>query len=387
MSLSPTCASATSSPAPSAAAEVPLFDPRRLLAPHRPALDAAFARVLDHGVFVLGPEVQAFEVALAAALGVGGAVGVSSGTDALLATFLALRLPPGAEILMTPFTFIASATSVLRAGLRPVLVDLPPRGLHPTVEEFERAWGPATAGVLAVHLFGEPVATGPLRALCDARGGVLVEDCAQAAGARAADGRSVGLAGRAGTLSFFPAKNLGGLGDGGAVFCDDPELLAALVRLRQHGRRARDRFDELSGNFRLDALHAALLAVLLPSLPAWVAARTERAQRYHAAFADLELSDALSRPPHVPGHGWNQYVVRSGRRAQLVAALDRAAVGHAIYYTVPLHRCGALAAAQPPASLPHAERAANEVLALPVYPGLTEREQARVIDVVVDALA
>lgn len=368
-------------------APVPFFDPRRLLEPHRPALRQAFDRVLDHGVFILGNEVQQFEASLASALGAAGAVGVSSGTDALLASFHALGLPAGGEILCTPFTFVASASSILRVGLRPVLVDLPAQGFHPTPEAFEAAWGPQTVGILVVHLFGEPIDCAPLLELCARRGGVLVEDCAQAIGARTRAGRSVGLDGRTGTFSFFPAKNLGTLGDGGAVISDDRELLGVVTQVRQHGRVARDRFDRLGGNFRLDALQAAMLQVLLPALEGWIAARRRNAERYLTAFAPLAASGALVLPTDVPGHGWNQFVVRTPRRDALAAALQAEGVGTAIYYAVPLHRCRALEAASLPVSMPNVERACDEVLALPVYPGLGDDEHERVVQVVQAAIA
>ncbi|MEY3014303.1 MAG: hypothetical protein RIT45_3038 [Pseudomonadota bacterium] len=365
---------------------VPFVDLRRVLEPEHDALRAAFERVLQHGGFVLGSEVATFEAALAASLGAGGVVGVSSGTDALLASFLALDLPAGAEILVTPFTFIASATSILRAGLRPVFVDLPARGFHPTTEAFEAAWGPETAGILVVHLFGEPVDTAPLAELCARRGGVLVEDCAQAIGAYARDGRAVGRAGRAGTLSFFPAKNLGALGDGGAVFSDDADWLAEVRAIRQHGCHVRYQFERLGGNFRLDALQAAMLGVLLPRLPDWIAARRDNAAWYREALAPLQARGLLDLPDDHAGHAWNQFVVRTPRREDLKRALGDAAIGSAIYYPQPVHRAGSVAAAAPPESMPNAERCCAEVLALPVYPGLREDERARVAEVVTDAL-
>ncbi|HAN31551.1 MAG TPA: transcriptional regulator [Myxococcales bacterium] len=366
---------------------VPFVDLRRLQAPLRAELQAAFDRVLDHGVYILGPEVAAFELQLAQYLTAQGAVGVSCGTDALLATFLALKLPAGSEILMTPLSFVASASSVLRAGLRPVFVDLPEAGFHPDVGAFEAAWGANTAGILAVHLFGEPFEMGPLVELCDRKGGVLVEDCAQAIGARAKDGRSVGCAGKAGTLSFFPAKNLGAIGDGGAVFSDDEELLQRVTQIRQHGRESRDVYSHLGGNFRLDALQAAFLAVLLPELDGWVAARRNNAEFYRHSFEELVTKGRVLLPKDVVGHGWNQFCIRTHQRAALRDALSAAGVGHAVYYTRALHQQGALAAAQPAASLPNAERCCDEVVALPVYPGLTVTERDRVVEVVSAALA
>lgn len=367
--------------------QVPFVDLKRLQAPLRGELQAAFNRMLDHGIYVLGPEVQTFERALSSYLGAVDSAGVSCGTDALLATFLALGLPRGGEVLMTPLSFIASASSVLRAGLRPVFVDLPEIGFHPTAADFERAWGANTVGVLAVHLFGEPFPMDEVAALCARKNGVLVEDCAQAIGARTPTGASVGLAGAAGTLSFFPAKNLGALGDGGAVFSTDAELVEHVRRIRQHGRRARDVYDELGGNFRLDAMQAAMLGVLLPALDGWTAARRANAAAYLDAFAPLAEAGALTLPTPVAGHAWNQFCIRTPARGALVETLKAAGVGCAVYYTRALHQQAALAAASTPECLPNAERCCGEVLALPVYPGLTVAERERVVEVVTDALA
>jgi dTDP-4-amino-4,6-dideoxygalactose transaminase len=361
---------------------VAFLDLGRVLAPLHAPLRDAFDRMLDHAGFVLGKEVAAFERALGEALGCAGVVGVSSGTDALLAAFLALDLPEDAEILLTPFTFISSATSILRAGLRPVFVDLPPGGFHPTVEDFAAAWGPKTAGVLVVHLFGEPVATAEIAALCAQRGGVLIEDCAQAIGAVAVDGRAVGLAGRAGTLSFFPAKNLGALGDGGAVISNDLAWLAEVRAIRQHGCHVRYAFSRLGGNFRLDAIQAAMLGVLLPELEGWIDARRANAVAYLRDFAALEAAGSVVLPAFVPGHAWNQFVIRTERRDALAQALSEAQIGSAIYYPSALHRAKALAKARPAESMPNAERCCDEVLALPIYPGLREAERARVVEVV-----
>jgi dTDP-4-amino-4,6-dideoxygalactose transaminase len=372
-------------------AKVPLFDLARTLAPHREALQAAFTRCLDHSVFVLGPEVVKFEQQLAGYTGAAHTVGVSSGTDALLATFMALislgKLQPGDEILTTSFTFIASGTSVLRAGLRPVFVDLTPGKFHPERAQYEAAWGPKTRGVLIVHLFGEPQPLEDVQDLVTHHGGVLVEDCAQAIGARAADGRHVGRMGTAGTFSFFPAKNLGALGDGGAVVTDDDALGLRVREIRQHGCAVRYQHLHLGGNFRLDAIHAAFLGVLLPELDAWIARRRAHAEAYTRDFQGLVQADRIVLPVPGEGHAWNQYVVRTRQRDRLRQALDTAGIGSAIYYPAPLHVQGALAAAHPPAHLPEAERACTEVLALPIYPGLTEYERSRVTEVVTASLA
>lgn len=363
---------------------VPLFDLARVLEPLRPQLHAALERCLTHGVFVLGPEVLAFEKAFAAYTGAEHVIGVSSGTDALLLTFMALDqkgLEPGDEVLCTPFTFIATATSVLRAGLRPVFVDLSPGKFYPGVDQFRAAWTPRTKAVLNVHLFGEPQPLDALAALCAERGAVLIEDCAQAHGAWQPDGRSVGKIGLAGAFSFFPAKNLGALGDGGAVVTDDADFAQRIREKRQHGGAVRYQFNHLGGNFRLDALHAAFLQVLLPELDGWVAKRRANAQAYDAAWAAIG-ADRLQLPALTPGHAWNQYVVRTPQRDALKAALEKAGIGVAVYYPTALHQLGALAAAQPPAHLPETEQACREVLAVPIYPGLREDERQEVIDTV-----
>jgi len=368
---------------------VPFFDMARLLEPLRDDLHAAFDRCLRHGTFVLGPEVQTFEGRLARYLGMPHAVGVSSGTDALLATLLGLQrtaggvapLAPGDEVLTTPFSFISTATSILRAGLRPVFADLAPGKLHPGVDQFEAAWTPRTRAVLVVHLFGEPLELSQVKGLCRDHGAVLLEDCAQAIGATFKHGAAVGSAGLAGCFSFFPAKNLGALGDGGAVVTADDALAACVREKRQHGQAMRYQFEHLGGNFRLDALQAAMLGVLLPHLDPWVAERRRNAARYHAALGQVARlrPDLLRLPADAPGHSWNQYVVRTGDRATLRNALQGAGVQTQIYYPSALHQQGALAAAHPPATLPEAELACREVLALPIAPGLTEAAQDRVI--------
>jgi dTDP-4-amino-4,6-dideoxygalactose transaminase len=344
--------------------------------------------MLDHARFVLGPEVAGFEGALAQYGGFDHAVGVSSGTDALLATFMALDLAPGDEVLLTPYTFISTATSVLRAGLRPVFVDLASGSWHPDYARFEAAWTPRTKAVLVVHLFGEPLEIDDLVALCHERGATLVEDCAQAIGGRFADGSHVGSKGSAGTLSFFPAKNLGAFGDGGAVLTSDEELARKVRAIRQHGCEVRYRHDRLGGNFRLDAMQAAMLGVLLPKLDGWVRSRTANAHFYaeHLAQAARHRDCGLKLPADHPGHVWNQYVIRLRDRDAVRKRLTQAGVGTAIYYPGALHQQPALAVANPPTHLPQAEQACSEALALPVYPGLSEAERAHVVAALLDAL-
>ncbi len=365
------------------------FDMVRLLQPLQDELHAALQRCLSHGTFVLGPEVLAFEAQLAHWLDVPHVIGVSSGTDALLATFLALqqgngdlaRLKPGDEVLTTPFSFISSATSILRAGLRPVFVDLQPGCFYPGVDEFAQAWTPKTRAVLAVHLFGEPLDLIQINKLCVSRRAVLVEDCAQAIGATHSNDRPVGTTGVAGCFSFFPAKNLGALGDGGAVITTDETLAARVREKRQHGQALRYQFDHLGGNFRLDALQAAFLSALLPHLDTWIAERRSNAAYYTEHLQQLARlrPDLLKLPARTPGHAWNQYVVRSSERNKLRAALQAAGIQTQIYYPTALHQQGAVASASPPASLPLAEKACREVLALPIAPGMTQADRERVV--------
>lgn len=373
---------------------VAFFDFARVLAPLQPDLHSALQRCLTHGQFVLGPEVKRFEGELASYTGHSHAVGLSSGTDALLATFLALQLTagpfdkllPADEVLTTPFTFISTATSVLRAGLRPVFADLAPGSFSPSLAQWQAARTPRTRAVLVVHLFGEPLDVTELKAWCDAEGLVLVEDCAQAIGARFADGRHVGTMGLAGALSFFPAKNLGALGDGGACLTQDAALAKRVTEVRQHGCAVRYFHDHLGGNFRLDALHAAFLSVLLPQLDGWVAARRAHAERYLRELAPLQTAGLLQLPTPQPGHAWNQFVIRTPHRDALQSKLQQAGIATAVYYPSALHQQGALAAAKPPAQLPLAKQACRQVLALPVYPGLTDAEQSEVVTALSDAM-
>lgn len=362
---------------------VPFVDLRRAQAPLKDELRAAFERVIGHAGYVLGKEVATFEAALCAYTGHEHAVGVSSGTDALLATFLALDYLPGSEVITTPFTFISTASSVLRAGLSPVFADLGPDSFAPDKSAIERCITPATKAVLVVHLYGEPLELQAIKALCDEHGLDLIEDCAQAIGARHADGAHVGTVGRAGTLSFFPAKNLGALGDGGAVLTNDAELAKRVTAIRQHGCTIKYRYDRLGGNFRLDALQAAMLSVLLAHLDGWIAERARNADRYRQL---LKPAKSLILPVAQLGHCHNQFVLRTPQRDTVAAALQAAQIGHAIYYPHPLHTQPMFCADGPAPSLPNAEQRCTEVLALPIAPGLTDTELQRVAQVVNAAL-
>jgi dTDP-4-amino-4,6-dideoxygalactose transaminase len=352
---------------------------------YREEAEAAIARVLDSERFILGPEVEAFETELAAALGTGvGVVGVSNGSDALVLALLALGVGPGDEVIVPAQTFAATATSVALLGARPIFVDV----VEPTLElDREAVVGrltERTRAIIPVHLFGRAVDWPALEeALARAgRAGVaLVEDAAQALGALV-DGRRAGTLGAAACFSFFPSKNLGAFGDAGAVATADPALLLRLRRLRNQGRHGRDDHAVLGMNARLDALQAAILRARLPHLDGWVAARRAHATFYRQSFAELDAAGELVLPPaDDPGgrfvHTYHQLVVRvpHGRRDALRLHLEREGIESAVYYPlpVPLQPCFA-GLGHRPGEFPVAERASAEGLALPVHPLLASED-------------
>ncbi|MEZ4365142.1 MAG: DegT/DnrJ/EryC1/StrS family aminotransferase [Kofleriaceae bacterium] len=352
--------------------KVPLLDLRAELAPERPAIDAAIARVLDAGVFIGGPEVEGLERELAAAVGCQAAVGVSSGTDALLATLMALGVGPGHEVVTTPLTFVATASVIARLGARPVFVDVDDTlTLEPAAAA--AAITARTAAYVPVHLFGHPAAL-PSVAV------PIVEDAAQSLGGGP-------VRGRAATVSFFPTKNLGALGDGGAVLTDDGDLAERIALVRGQGARPRYHHLVVGGNFRLDALQAAVLRARLPRLAAATAARRANAAAYRAAFAELVRAGALALPPAHPDHVYHQFVVETPRRDALRAALTAAGVGTEIYYPTPLHLQPCFAdLGYAAGSCPRAERACAEALALPIHPALPAAHLEHVARTVIAAL-
>lgn len=347
---------------------VPLLDLRRQNDPLRPQLEAALRRVLDSGCFIMGAEVEAFESELSTALGARHAIGVSSGTDALLVSLMALQVSHGDEVITTPFTFYATAGAVARLGARPVFADIDPASFNLDERAAAGACGSRTRAVVTVHLFGRPAAI-PRVAV------PVVEDAAQAIGAAP-------VAGAASCLSFFPSKNVGALGDAGAVCTDDADLADRIRLMRAHGSRPKYVHHVVGGNFRLDAIQAAVLRVKLPLLAAWTARRRANAARYRALFQGRAGVPAeLVLPPDSEGHIYNQFVIRAPRRDELRAYLEAAGIGSEIYYPMPLHL-------QPcfrglgyrEGACPEAERASREVLALPIYPELREDEQAYVVN-------
>ncbi len=338
---------------------VPLVDLAGELAPIRTEVDAAIARVLDSGVFIGGPEVAAFEAELAAFAGVRHAIGVSSGTDALLATLMALGIGPGDEVVTTPFTFFATAGCIARVGARIVFADVDEETLTLDPRAALAACTPRTKAIIPVNLFGYPAEL-PRTEI------PIVEDAAQSLGGGP-------LRGLAAAVSMFPTKNLGALGDAGAVLTNDPALADRLMLLRSHGARPKYHHVAIGGNFRLDALQAAVLRVKLPHLAGWTAARRANAADYRARFAGLPLRMPADHPDHV----YHQFVVRAPNRDALRERLAAEGIGTEVYYPEPLHLAPCF---EPlgyrPGSFPNAEAACGEVLALPISPGLRDQKRA-----------
>jgi dTDP-4-amino-4,6-dideoxygalactose transaminase len=357
---------------------IPHVDVRAQYAPLLDELKERLAVVLDSGRFVLGPEVRAFEEEAASYLGVREAIGVANGTDALVVVLDALGVGPGDEVVCPSFTFYATAEAVSRLGATPVFCEIHPATLNLDPAAVAERVSPRTKVILAVHLFGRPAPLDELPA-----GVPVVEDAAQAFGALVGD-RPAGAVGVAGTFSFFPTKNLFGLGDGGLVATDDAALAERVRLLRFHGSRDKERFEAVGYNSRLDELQAAALRLFLGHLEEWNRARREAAARY----GDLGLGDLVELPEDEPGHVYHMYVVRSPERDRIVDALRAAEIGCATYYTTPLHLQPVYAGlGYRPGSLPETERAARETVALPLWPGIHREQQQAVVAAVRTALA
>ena len=350
---------------------IPLTDVRAQYAPLLDELKDRIAGVLDSGRFILGPEVKAFEEETARFLGAGNAVGVANGTDALVIVLDALGVGPGDEVVCPSFTFYATAESIARRGATPVFADIDPATLNLDAADVAVKMTERTKAILPVHLFGRP--SDPA-ALPD--GVPVVEDAAQAFGAKVGDRRAGSIAAAA-TFSFYPTKNLFGLGDGGLVTTADSELADRVRLLRFHGSRDKQTFDAVGYNSRLDELQAAALRIFLRHVDEWNEARRGAAARY----AELGLGEVCELPADEPGHVYHMYVVRTDERERLTAALDQAGIGWAAYYTTPLHLQPALAQlGYDEGSLPETERAARETLALPIWPAISRDQQERVVE-------
>jgi len=383
---------------------VPLLDLKAQYRAIKPEIDAAIEEVLESQHFILGPKVEECEKAIARYCGCSHAVGVSSGSDALLACLMAENIGVGDEVITSPYTFFATAGAIARVGAIPVFVDIDPVSYNLDAALLESKVTSRTRAIIPVHLYGQMADMDPVMWVADRHGLVVIEDAAQAVGAEHKD-RRAGSVGHYGCFSFFPSKNLGAAGDGGMIVTNDGQRAERLMCLRTHGSRPKYHHKIIGGNFRLDALQAAIVSAKLRHLDSWTAARQRNAERYDQLLAasGLEIEDSAGyragsdscsgsakRSGHIllpkvmtDRHIFNQYVIRVGRRDELKAALQRNGVGTEIYYPVPMHlqECFAYLGYKVGA-FPESEAAARETLALPVYPELTGQQARYVVECV-----
>jgi dTDP-4-amino-4,6-dideoxygalactose transaminase len=372
-------------------APVPLCDINAQYRSIKSQIDAAVLRVLASGQAILGPEVAAFEKETAEYCGAAFGVGCSSGTDALILALHALGIGPGDEVIVPPFTFFATASTVCRVGATPVFADIDPLTFNLDPGLIESKITPKTRAIMPVHLFGQCCDMNAIWDLAEQHSLYVIEDAAQSFGSEY-QGKKCGTLGTACAMSFYPTKNLGALGDAGLVTTDDPALDKRLRSLRVHGSEVKYYHKEIGYNMRLDALHAAMLRVKLPHVPSWLTARQEAARRYDKLIEAANLNGFMRRPIAKPDrrHTFNQYVVRvpAPHRDSLVKHLKTSGIGVEVYYPLCLHqqecfkflghRAGAF---------PVSEAAAAGVLALPMFPEITPAQQERVIDVCVAYLS
>ena len=363
---------------------VPLLDLRAQYRAIRAEIMAALESVCDEQAFILGARVADLEKDMQHYVGTAHAVGVASGTDAILLSLMACGVRAGDEVVTVPYTFFATAGSISRLGAKPVFVDIKPDSYNMDPALIEKAITPRTKAIMPVHLFGQCAEMEPILQSTAQRKIPVIEDAAQAIGA-ARGSRNAGAIGQLGCFSFFPSKNLGGFGDGGMITTNDPDLADRVRMLRVHGSREKYVHEMIGLNSRLDALQAAVLRVKLTHLEEWTKGRQRNAVRYESLFKDADLLDRVTLPIITAGnrHVFNQFVIRVPQRDQLRAFLKSKGVGTEVYYPIPLHlqpcyrdlgyRAGAF---------PHAERAAQETLALPIYAELTADQQAYAVETI-----
>lgn len=365
---------------------VPLLDLKPQYDSLQEELNEAVLRVVRSQHFILGPEVEAMEREIADYCGAKYCVGVSSGSDALLLSLMALGVGPGDEVLVPAFTFFATAGSVTRLGATPVFVDVEPDTFNLAVDEIEKKITPRTKAVIPVHLFGQCAEMDPILQIAARHNLYVVEDAAQAIGAEY-EGRRAGSMGIAGCFSFFPSKNLGAFGDAGAITTNDDALYEKMLTLRVHGGKQKYYHSMIGGNFRIDALQAAVLRVKLPHLDKWTTGRQQNALYYNQAFAKAALTaDYLQTPRVVQSrHIFNQYTISVPDRDALRSSLLSRGIGCEIYYPVPLHRQECFAdQAERSGSLPVSEQASASVLSLPIFPELTNEQLQTVVDAIAE---
>jgi len=365
---------------------VPLLDLKAQYATIREEIRAAVDGVLESQYFILGPEVEALEAEVAEYSQTKFGIGVSSGTDAILVALMAIDIQPGDEVITTPYTFFATAGCIARLGAIPVFVDIDPATYNIDPTNIEAAITERTKAIMPVHLYGQMADMDPIMEIANRHNLIVIEDGAQAIGSEY-KGRRAGSIGHMGTFSFFPSKNLGGLGDGGMVVTNDAELAERLNILRKHGSQPKYYHKFVGGNFRLDAIQAAPLRVKLRYLDSWSTARQKNADTYRSMFAEANLPGLEMPVAHAHNrHIYNQFIVRTPHRDSLMAHLKTNKIGCEIYYPVPMHtqECFAYLGCKAD-DFPLSESAALETVAIPIYPELTLEMQESVLDVISSA--
>ncbi len=364
--------------------EFPFLDLKAEFETIREEVLSAVTRVFTNQQFILGPEVEALEGDIARLVGCDFAVGCASGTDAILLALMAIGIGPGDEVITTPFTFVATIGPVVHLGARPVLVDINPDDFNLDPGQIVKAITAKTRAILPVHLFGLAAEMNAIAEIAATNRLLIIEDAAQAIGARY-NSKGVGSLGMAGCFSFFPSKNLGGVGDGGMITTQDADLADRLRVLRVHGSRKRYEYELLGTNSRLDALQAVVLRVKLNHLAEWTNLRQQHAARYRILFHQSGLDGIIQLPP-LPAsreHVYHQFVIRTPRRDELREFLAQRGIPAEIYYPYPLHLQPAFSfLGYKPGDLPNAETACKQVLALPISPMLTDEQQQRVVETI-----
>ena len=367
---------------------VPILDLTRYDEGLKADIARRVAEVFETGRFVMGPANEEFERAFAREIGAAHALGVTSGTDALLVSLMALGVSSGDEVITSAFSFFASAGVVARLNARPVFVDIEAATFNMDPRKLEAAITPRTKAIQPVHLYGQCADMDPILEIAARRGIPVLEDACQAVGATYR-GRAAGSMGTLGGFSFYPTKNLGAAGDAGAVATNDERLAALVKSLRLHGSTVTYHHDRVGGNFRMDAVQAAVLSAKLPRLPAWNDRRRAIAARYRELLGGAEREGRIVLPAEAPEnrHVYHQYVVRVADRDGVKARLAQRGVASAVFYPIPLHLQDCFEAlGGRPGQLPESEKAAKEVLALPVFPELQEAEIERVAGAVLDSV-
>ena len=362
--------------------KVPLLDLKPQYEQIRAEVEPVLLEICQSQAFILGPKVEACEAAVAAYSGAAHGVGVTSGSDALIVALMAEGIGAGDEVITTPYTFFATVGAIARVGAKVVFVDIEPDTFNLDTAKLEAAVTPRTKAIIPVHLYGQMVDMDAVMAVAAKHGLAVIEDAAQAIGSEW-KGRRAGSIGDYGCFSFFPSKNLGCFGDGGLITMQDEEKARRARILRNHGMDPKYYHQTIGGNFRLDALQAAVVTVKLKHLDGWTAARQANAARYRRLFAatGLEAAGRIVLPAEKASrHIYNQFVVRAERRDDLLAHLKAREIGVEIYYPVPLHRQECFRSlGHPEGACPESERAAKETLALPIYPDLTDEMAAWVV--------